>query len=345
MISIAKNAARRAVGVAAAAVVVPVMVLAASVPAAAQGLLNQCWSPAELAGQPSEKPPRPHARGAAQRIPDLRLARFAPVPPTLRGSIRRVTLPKGQKLVALTFDLCEQSSEISGYDGAIVDYLRANEIHATFFAGGKWLLTHGERAQQLIADPRFEMANHGWAHRNVRGLDPVALEGEVVGPQRAYEQARSKLASRQCIARTPAAMRNVAPRLTLYRFPYGACNPQALATLANNGLLAVQWDVSAGDATRVVFPETVARNVLGSVRPGSIVLMHANGRGYNTGAALKILIPKLKARGFRMVTVTELLAAGQPVITPTCYDHRLGDTDRYDRLFQVRKGTRHGSLN
>ena len=57
-------------------------------------------------------------KGVAQaRIAPPRrvLAQFSPLPQ--RGVIRRVKLPAGQKLVALTFDLCEQASEIAGYQG------------------------------------------------------------------------------------------------------------------------------------------------------------------------------------------------------------------------------------
>ena len=60
-----------------------------------------------------------------------------PIAPELRGSIRGVTLPPGEKLIALTFDLCEENGYVSGYDGRVVDLLRAQGIKATFFAGGK----------------------------------------------------------------------------------------------------------------------------------------------------------------------------------------------------------------
>jgi hypothetical protein len=63
------------------------------------------------------------------------------------------------------------------------------------------------------------------------------------------------------------------------------------------------------------------------------VLFHANGRGWHTDAALPKIVGELRARGYEFVTVSDLLAAGEPVIAPTCYDLRPGDTDRYDRLF------------
>ena len=67
---------------------------------------------------------------------------------------------------------------------------------------------------------------------------------------------------------------------------------------------------------------------LASVRPGSIVLFHANGRGWSTEAALPGIVSALQAKGYEFVTVTELLAAGEPVMSETCYDSRPGDTDQ-----------------
>src|SRR5690606_216415 len=56
------------------------------------------------------------------------------------------------------------------------------------------------------------------------------------------------------------------------------------------------------------------------------------GRGWHTAEALPIAIPKLKAKGFEFVTVSELIALGEPVITSECYDRKPGDTNRYDLL-------------
>ena len=74
----------------------------------------------------------------------------------------------------------------------------------------------------------------------------------------------------------------------------------------------------------------IADITIRNARPGSIILMHANGRGYHTAEALPAVIAGLKAKGFEFVTVYELMAAGKPVVTQTCYDSHPGDTDRYD---------------
>jgi peptidoglycan/xylan/chitin deacetylase (PgdA/CDA1 family) len=311
----------------------PALLLAATLPIPARagsGLLEACFAPAQLAAAPSERKPVKGIRRFDAPPEPRALVPFAPVPPDLRGAIRRVELPKGRKLVALTLDLCEQPGEVAGYDGPVFDALRAHGVRATIFAGGKWLLSHPGRAAELVADPSFEIGGHGWAHRNVRGLSGERLADEILAPARAYEHVRARLAEHQCLApgtRPPPAS------IGLVRFPYGACSPAALDLVAGAGLLAIQWNVSTGDPSPAQSARAIA-GVLMRAKPGDIVIMHANGRGHHTAEALRIALPLMKARGVQFVTVSELLAAGDPVVAPTCYDSRPGDVDRYDALFQ-----------
>lgn len=247
-----------------------------------------------------------------------------------RGAIRRVELPRGLKLIALTLDLCEQWTEVAGYDGAIVDYLRANKIKATFFASGKWMATHPERTQQLLTDALFEMGTHNWAHKNVRGLVGADLLREITSPIVTYRQQRQTIQSHQCAAGQRLAMQSIPEQPALYRFPFGACSAEALDAVQSAGLRAIQWDVSTGDPAATQSAQAIANEMIAHTRPGSIIIAHANGRGIHTAAALPLAIPALKAKGFQFVTVSELLAAGRPVVVDSCYDNKPGDTDKYD---------------
>jgi peptidoglycan-N-acetylglucosamine deacetylase len=285
-----------------------------------------CWMPGDLAYHKGDE----RVQKAVARIapPQRMLAEFSPT--AQRGAIRRVKLTGDKKLVALTFDLCEQPSEISGYQGGIVDFLRENRIKATFFMGGKWMLSHRERTQQLMSDPLFEVANHTWEHRNLRVVSGQALVDEIKNAQVAYEQVREELEAKQCTGpRGNMLAHEQAPRrLNFLRFPYGACSAAALNEAAHQGLLPIQWDVSSGDPTFAQSARAIQHQVLTNIQPGSIVLFHANGRGWHTDGALPGIIAALKARGYEFATVSELLAAGEPVVSATCYDSRPGDTDR-----------------
>lgn len=296
--------------------------LGLAVTAQAQPPGPACYPAAALKARPGEEIVRPRTNVAAP-LPDLAAPAFATVPSGLRGSIRRVDLPPGEKMVALTFDLCEASSETSGYDGALVDYLRAEGVPATFFAGGKWLMSHPERGNQLVADPLFEMGNHTWSHANLT----VRTGGEM---RRQVDDADIALTVRRTEAKAQGCMLPAAsPQGEMFRFPYGSCSPEALDYVNQSGHLAIQWDVDSGDPA-LIGAKGMAEDMLRAIRPGSIVLMHANGRGKHTAEALRILIPALRAKGYRFATVGTLLAAGRPVIANSCYSLKPGDTRVYD---------------
>lgn len=291
-----------------------------------------CWKPGDLAGRAGDSTIRKDTPDAYRAVPRDRVGGSQQVVPRAeRGRvIRRVTLPAGQKLVAITFDLCEQPHEISGYQGDIVDILRAERVPATFFASGKWLLTHPERSEQLIADPLFEAGNHAWEHRNFQILDRPRMRTEIGAAQRAYGITHRRLSARACLM--PGRATSPPAAQTLFRFPFGACTADAIAEVQAQGLRAVQWDVSAADPWKGMTAEKMIKHVVARVRPGSIVLFHANGRGWHTGAALPHIIARLRARGYRFVTVSQLLAAGTPEYADTCYDARPGDSERYQNV-------------
>jgi peptidoglycan/xylan/chitin deacetylase (PgdA/CDA1 family) len=298
---------------------------------------QQCWTPQALAGTEAElKDVHDHKSLDLAPLKQVALAPATPIAPALRGSIRGVELPPDKKLIALTFDLCEENGYVSGYDGRIVDLLRAQGVKATFFAGGKWMETHPERVKQLIADPLFEVGSHGLRHLDLSHVDAATLGDEITLTEAAYVRAKTALASREClVGATPPAP---PARLTLLRFPYGRCNDKALAAAADAGLLSVQWDLVTGDPDPRVPAKTIAERILTKAHPGAIVVAHANGRGHNTAAALAIALTKLKEQGYSFVTVSELIGAGKPVIATRCYQNNPGDMTRIARS-AVRRGS------
>jgi peptidoglycan/xylan/chitin deacetylase (PgdA/CDA1 family) len=296
-----------------AAALLGVAALTGLIPAArAAGVVERCWTPDQLrAGTAGVAP------AAAPEAPVP--ASLAPLPAHRRGVIRSVRPLDDEKLVALTFDLCESAGTVSGYDAPLVAYLRDEGVRATFFAGGKWLRSHPEPALQLMADPRFEIGNHSWSHKDFRGLTPAVLGEQIQRTQAEYARLRAALAGRECArAAGGQAMDAVAAQPTLFRFPYGHCDAQSLAAVGDAGLPAIQWSIVTGDPAKGQSAEAIARAILQHVHPGAIVVAHANGRGWHTAEAMRKVVPELRRRGYRFATVSELLASGEPVITDRC---------------------------
>ncbi len=318
------------------------MAIAGSVEAPSPGrtfgsekVLRSCWSEEELQGKPQDKiiiferdllplPPRLIA-------PLNELYPSKPVPP---NSIRRINPIENKKVIALTFDLCEKVDEITGYDYEIVNYLRAHQIRATFFAGGKWMQSHPDKTMQLIADPLFEIGNHTWSHANMRVLGREEQKLQILLTQAQYRELRRQLSLWPCARQSGQKEMAKIPAIPLcFRFPFGVCNAEGLQLLKELNLIAVQWDVVTEDSMKDQTAEGIARIVLKNARPGSIIVCHANGRGHETAQALALFVPELQKRGYAFVTVSELLTFGPIFAASTCYELSPGDNKRYDQLF------------
>ncbi|MBU1230502.1 MAG: polysaccharide deacetylase family protein [Proteobacteria bacterium] len=253
----------------------------------------------------------------------------AALPDRLRGIIRRVALPAGDRRVALTFDLCERSVHVTGYDAALVDALRRGNARATFFAGGKWMRSHPEATLSLMADGRFELGNHAWTHANMAVIAEPRRTEQVLWTNAQAELLREELDRRRAGAGQPA----FGPRpLWLFRLPYGRGNAETTAFLNNLGLAVIQWDVVGEGGSGSASARALA--IAEAIRPGSLVLLHANQVPRDTAAVLRALLPLLRQRGYATATVGELLAAGSPETVGDGYFSIPDDNRIYDRMFQ-----------
>ncbi|MEN6442096.1 MAG: polysaccharide deacetylase family protein [Syntrophobacter sp.] len=255
----------------------------------------------------------------------------SPLPAIEKGSIRAVRMADSRKLLALTFDLCEGPRETSGYASEIIDFLKANSVKATFFAGGKWMRSHPEQSMQLMAEPLFEIGNHSWSHANFRRITLDEAREQVLGTQEEYTRLRKILVERLQEKGIDAATAGIRRSMDLFRFPYGTCTGESLEMISELGLRAIQWDVVSGDPAKGRTAAGIVNTVMRMAKPGSIVIFHANGKGNGTLASLRELVPELRKRGFEFAGVSELLAAGTPISAPDCYELTPGDNLRYDR--------------
>jgi len=196
--------------------------------------------------------------------------------------------PRDRARIALTFDLCQLPEKPSGFDRQIVELLEREKVAATFFAGGDWLRTHPEEARRLAANPRFELGNHSWSHPDLRRLSAAEVAVEI--------------------GRTEEELVRVAGRSSkLFRLPFGTHDPATLQAAAGTGVRVIQWDVVTGDPDPKMGADAIFDEVRRVTRNGSIIIMHANGRGWHTAEALPKIIEWLRGRGLQPVTVSELL--------------------------------------
>ncbi len=318
----------------------------------ASSLLHSLWTPGQLAGTPHDIKGQP-----ALKIPDFsgperrRPKHVLPsVPPARQGHIRAVAIPferfrsmnssaPNPNVVALTFDLCELATRVSGYNAELVNLLRKENVPATFFAGGKWMRDHPEKTMQLMADPLFEIGNHNWTHGNMGVMTEAEMRDQILFTQAQYELLREQLAQRAARAGLAAQMAAVPPVPTLYRLPYARSSAPAVRLIAELGLTSILWDCQ-GEEPQLpsIFPHTSRSHIAtgfppGSIVSGSILLAHGNGVPRLTNTNLPQIIRQLKAHGFTFLAVSDLLRLGTPIRTGQGFFMHPGDNAAVDAMF------------
>jgi peptidoglycan/xylan/chitin deacetylase (PgdA/CDA1 family) len=202
--------------------------------------------------------------------------------------------PGDQRLVALTFDDGPNDPATS----RILDVLAEKGVKATFFVVGENARVFPDTVRRTVAEGHA-VGNHSYQHRKRDTLRDVRYQ----------ELERTQEAIFEAAGIRPA----------LYRSPNGFHTPWQLRAVRRAGLTTVHWDVQTKDWERPD-PDTIVRRVLDHVHPGAIVLMHDGDDTHHgsdrtpTIEALPRLIDALRERGYRLVTVPELL--GKPATLP-----------------------------
>jgi peptidoglycan/xylan/chitin deacetylase (PgdA/CDA1 family) len=169
---------------------------------------------------------------------------------------------------------------------AFVRMLERSRAPATFFMIGK-----------LVSAPYRDMLL-----RELR-------DGDVLGDHTFThaDLTRSGGASAQ-LHQTIAAIRSLTGYTPcVFRPPYGAYDKSVIRSARALGLATVLWNVDPSDYLQPG-TGTIERRILAQVQPGSIIISHdGGGSRRQTLAAYPRVIAKLRARGYRIVTIPELL--------------------------------------
>jgi peptidoglycan-N-acetylglucosamine deacetylase len=219
------------------------------------------------------------------RAPSGTSARFELRPVRLAGCSRAgVGLafhgPAGKNEVALTFD-----DGPSIYTPKVLAILNRYHVHATFFEVGIEVPGNAPVMNQILASGD-EIGDHSLHHEAFPSFSSIATTAARIKAATGFQPC-------------------------LFRPPYGSFNAGTVANARRAGMSTIIWDVDPRDWSTPGTAAIYSRVVSGTHR-GSIVLMHDGGgpRG-ETVAALPRIIRTFKSRGYRVVTVSQLL--GQPL--------------------------------
>jgi peptidoglycan/xylan/chitin deacetylase (PgdA/CDA1 family) len=187
--------------------------------------------------------------------------------------------------VALTFD----DGPHPAFTSRILEILRAGGAKATFFVVGSQAERHPELLREILrrAD---ELGNHTYSHRNLMRVSRADFLEELDRTRRIMEKAG---------ARGPL----------LFRPPGGDFNDEVLSAAGEARYRTVLWTVLPKVHASPP-PAEIAGRVLAEASDGGVILLHSGVE--NTIRALPGILEELRARGFRCVTVSELLSDPRP---------------------------------
>jgi len=139
----------------------------------------------------------------------------------------------------------------------------------------------------------------------------IVARGYPIGDHTQTHAPMSKLSAKdqqsQLLQETAATGDYGAPFPRLFRPPYGLWDSTTLALLKKYKMLMVLWSADTSDY-QMPGTDTIVERALAGAKPGAIILMHdAGGNRSETVAALPRIITRLRARGYRLVTVPHLL--------------------------------------
>jgi peptidoglycan-N-acetylglucosamine deacetylase len=241
------------------------------------GLLLACAAASIFRFALAAEPPVQHAKPAQEKTPAV------PKEPAITFNSVHVDGP----YIAMTFD----DGPSAVLTPKLLDLLAAHHIKATFFVVGEMVAEHPEIVARAAREGH-EIGNHSWSHPNLARMS--------------QESVRSQL------QRTDDAIKNATGnRPTLLRPPYGSITEREKRWVHDEfGYDIILWDVDPLDWKRPG-PAVVRSRILKETRPGSIVLSHDIHPG--TIEAMPSTFDELEAKGFKFVTVSELIQMATPV--------------------------------
>ena len=206
-----------------------------------------------------------------------------PTAPAISYSAVHVNGP----FIAMTFDDGPSAKLTPG----LLDVLAAHHIHATFFVIGQNAADHPEILQRAVREGH-EIGNHSWSHPAFAKMRDDRVRAELQKTDDAIKAA-------------------IGTRPVLMRPPYGSITARQKQWInAEFGYRAILWDVDPLDWKRPG-AAVVESRIVRETRPGSIILSHDIHPG--TIQAMPETFDQLQKKGFKFVTVSELIAMGKPM--------------------------------
>jgi len=204
--------------------------------------------------------------------------------PTPATSLQTISNSDNKKMIALTFD-----DGPSKYTEQILDVFVKNNCHATFCIVGYKIADYKEVIKK-IAGHGSQVMSHTWNHKDLTKLSESEIKKELNDTN-------------------DAIFSVIGFRPKMYRPPYGYYSDAVIKVSKELGLTIVNWNIDPED-WKVKDPDAIYNSIISHVKDGCIIDCHDTYD--STLAAMKRLVPDLILKGYKLVTVEELLGLTTP---------------------------------
>ena len=271
--------------------------------AACQSAQTQSQQPSVVAVPPNEMTSDPNAPASAIVSPAQPGSATAPAQPVTGDTVfvskpgTTATAPAAPKnsynschvdgpYIALTFD----DGPHPQLTPKLLDILKERGVKATFFVVGQNAAEYPDILKRAVAEGH-EIANHSWSHPSLTKLGADGVAAQMNKTNDAIQAA-------------------IGHKATLMRPPYGATSANLNKRFAEQfGMKVILWDVDPLD-WKYRNAAKVESAILQGTRAGSIILVHDIHP--TSVAAMPPTIDALLAKGYKFVTVSELIAMDKP---------------------------------
>lgn len=206
----------------------------------------------------------------------------------------RVVLdPRVQPAVALSFD--DGPSE---FTQQVIDLLTENDCRATFFMVGTNMDLYPDLVK-AVYDSGNEVGLHTWRHNDLNEMSADAIVRNL------------QLCQNIVLAQTGATAKWLRP-------PYGRVGPSAYGACMALEMYIATWTIDSWD-WKYQNAEKIYNEVIPQLANGAIILFHDTHA--TTVEALRTILPEIKARGYQVLTVDELMSFRESLRSGTHYYH------------------------
>lgn len=185
-----------------------------------------------------------------------------------------------EKKIAFTMNCAWNADDID----SILETLKNNNVHITFFMVGDWVDKYPEEVKK-INEAGHEIGSHSNTHPHVNKLSA----------EKNLEEINLSVAKIQKIT---------GQKTNIYRAPYGEYNNTVIKTAEENGYYTIQWNLDTLDYKGLT-GEQMWNRLKNKLENGAIILSH-NGTKH-TADSLDMLIKNIKAKGYEIITVSQLI--------------------------------------